>query len=745
MLNKTVLLLLIVILFACNQKSKTNYIQFIDQTIGTNVSTTLTAEGKQQENPVPGQTIIGVSAPFGMTEWTTQLQSGQRKCEAPYYSGGVYTEGFRATHWISGACEKDYGSFSILPTMLSDEFKFLPNRRPSLSIINYEDISPAYMSVGFVNEQLLAEVTGTERCGFFRFSWLNPTDPVIMISINNEYNQGFIKIDLDNQEIIGYNPISQFYQNKEESAGIAGYFVAKFNQKFYQYGTYGNFDKEKGNTQQKDQRELGAYVSFQPENNEAVLLKIGTSFTSIENARKNLKAEINDWDFTGTKSRLEQKWNEKLGRIEIETSDSTAKTEFYTALYHSLILPRLMSDANGDYPVFGQQDSIRNTSDFAYYGDFLSWNTSRAQMPLLSLIAPEQYNNMIQSLLLMAEDGNWLPASPTMNNYTLAETGDFCTSIITDATMKGFHFDYNLAYKFMKKNAMVIATESEFSLGNGRPGLESYIQNGFIPVEDQLTGFPQTESQVARTLEYSYNDWCVAQLANKTGKTEDFEILNMRALSFTNVYDDDHGWVNGRHEDGNFIKEFDPDQPQASLNNRTARQYSWYVPHDITTLINLFGGKKRFSEELTLFLNSPGYVHADAITQHVPYLYNYINDWENTQLHVKEILDREYNASIGGLAGHENAGQLSAWYVFSSLGFYPTCPGSNKYQLSSPIFEKAILHLDKRYYPGENLVFKTDPKAKSTIFNKVTLNKKEISTFITHEEIQKGGELYFTK
>jgi len=745
MSNKTILLLLIVILSACNHKTKTNYIQFIDQKIGTSISTTLTADDKRQENPVGGQTIIGVSAPFGMTQWTPQLQSGQRKCEAPYYYGNIYAEGFRATHWISGSCEKDYGSFSILPTTLSQEYKFLPNRRPTLCMINYEDISPAYMSVGFVNEKLLAEVTGTERCGFFRFSWLLPIDPAIMISINNEYNKGFIKIDLENQEIIGYNPVQQFYHNKGESAGIAGYFVAKFNQQFDQYGTFGNFDEQKGNTQAEDQRELGAYVSFKPENDEPLLLKVGTSFTSIENARKNLETEVEDWDFYKTKNRLEQQWNEILGRIEVETTDSVAKTEFYTALYHSLLQPRLMNDTNGDYPVFGQMDSIRNTTDFNYYGDFLSWNTSRAQMPLLSLIVPERYSDMVHSLLVMAKDGGWFPSSPIMNNYNNSETGDYGSSIIVDAAMKGFDFDYTLAYEYLKKNAMVIATPSELAAGMGRPGLESYIQNGFIPLEEQLLYCPQTESQVSRTLEYAYNDWCTAQLADKLGHKDDFETLNMRALSFTNVFDENQGWMNGRLEDGSYVTEFEPDQQQAFFNNKTAHQYSWYVPHDVPTLIDLLGGEDRFTEELTSFLSSSDYKHADPVTQHIPYLYNYMGDWESTQKHVKEILNRDYKLNIGGLSGHDNAGQLSAWYVFSSLGFYPTCPGSNEYQLSSPIFEKATLHLDKKYYQGEKLVLTTDSKSNSTIFSQVTLNKKKIGTFITQEDIRNGGELRFIK
>ncbi|MBN2601805.1 MAG: GH92 family glycosyl hydrolase, partial [Candidatus Marinimicrobia bacterium] len=561
--NKNLLLLLALILTACNPNKEPNYIQFINQQIGTTVSTIKSANGDLQSDPVPGQTIIGVSAPFGMTQWTPQLQSGQQKCVAPYYFGSIYTEGFRATHWLNGACEKDYGSFAILPTTLAEEFKFLPNRRQNLTLYTFEDLSPAYMSVGFPNEQMVTEITATERCGFFRFSWILPSDPVIMISINNDYDQGYIEINLEEQEISGYNPVSQFYRNKGESAGIAGYFVAKFNQEFVKYGTYGNFDIEHGSTKRSDQRQIGAYVSFQPQNDLPVLLKVGTSFTSIENARKNLETEIKDWDFSRTRIRMEQVWNELLGKIEVESKDTIELTKFYTSLYRSFLHPRLMNDVNGDYPVFGKNSEIKNTNGFNYYDDFSSWNISRAQMPFLSLIAPEQYHDMVQSLLLKAKDGGWLPESPLTNNYTMAGTGDFCSSIIVDAAIKGFEFDYDLAYGYLQKNAFVIPTDSEIQNGQGRPGLESYIQNGFIPLDEQLLDAPQAESQAARTLEYAYNDWCVAQLAGKLGRKQDFENLSLRALNYTNVFDESIGWMNGRYTDGSFFEEFGLDQNQS--------------------------------------------------------------------------------------------------------------------------------------------------------------------------------------
>ncbi|MEN8117202.1 MAG: GH92 family glycosyl hydrolase [Bacteroidota bacterium] len=741
--NSIIYLFLFTIFISCNQKETKNYLQYVDQLIGTGPSTSESANNTPNKGKLRGQTIIGVSAPFGMTQWVPQLHISENKCMSPFYYGSVYTQGFRASHWLNGSCTQDYGSFSFLPTKLSDEFKFLPDRRQSLSLINYDDNTPAYLSAGFPNQQLIAEVTGTKRCGFFRFTWMNPEDPAIMLNVNNDVDKGFIKIDLEKQEVYGYNPVERIFSKEGEPAGISGYFVAKFKHKIVKYGTYGNFDIEHGSTQRKNEREMGAYVSFKPENSESILMKVGTSFTSLENARKNLETEICDWNFRSVKLELENEWNDLLGKIEVETEDQEELTIFYTALYHALLHPRLFSDVNGDYPSFAQQSQINNTQNFDFYGDFMNRDIYRAQMPLVSLIAPKQYNDMVKSLVSMAKEGGWLPVSPMWNNYTSATTGDHGVAIIADAVMKGFEFNYEEAFEFLIKNAMETPNQAEYFEGKGRWVLEPYIRFGYIPLEEEPEDATKTKGQVSGTLEYAYNDWCVAQVADKLGKTGYHDNLISRSLNYTNVFDDSQGWMNGCYADGTFFEDFTPDFKQSFFSENTARQYSFYVPHDIPGLIGLMGENNIFSEKLDKMIDS-GYQHSNVICQHIPYLYNYTGEWDKTQQATKKLIRNEYNTGTGGLPGKDNAGQLSAWYVFSAMGFYPVCPGSSEYQLSSPIFENVTLNLDKDYYPGRKFILQANPDGLKTSFNKVELNGKTISTSISHSDIQNGGILDFS-
>ncbi len=736
---KYLYLFLLLFVISCNQKESLNYIQYVDPLLGTGPATVESAKAKTGASLSNGQTIPAVTAPFGMTQWTPEIHYYEKQCLAPFYHRGTILQGFRATHWLSGSCSSDYGSFGIFATNKNLGFRYLPSQRNSLYMLNVDNLSPAFAATMFAEMGIMAEMTATKRCSFFRFSWLDPKEATILFDVNSDQDKGYIKIDFDKQEVYGYNPV--FTDNGP--AGISGYFVARFDKNFVQYGTFGDNDYKDGSVERKDQKAIGAYAVFDIDLEETVKLKIGTSFTSIENARKNLDAEISDWDFEATKQRLEQEWNNLLGKVEIETKDKNELTKFYTALYHSFQQPRLFSDVNGDYPSFSQQYKIKNTKDFDVYGDFSAQNTFRAQMPLLSLVAPEQYNNMIKSILIQAEAGGWLPASTIANNYSKNEAGDPISVILADAAMKGFDFDLEKAYSYMLKNATELPDVEDIMKGKGRPELEPYMAFGYIPIDEMQAG-EQTNGEIARTLEYSYNDWCVAQVAKKLGKTDDLTNLESRASSYSNVFDESQGWMNGRYSDGSYFEDFDASTSGPFYAGNSAKEYSFFVPHDVPGLIELIGGKESFIQKLDDIFNSV-YNQSNVTGQHIPYLYNYANNWETTQKTVKELLKANYDIGPGGLSGHDNAGQLSAWYVFSTMGFYPVCPGSNEYQLSSPVFQKVTLHLDKTYYPGGDLILKTGEDMRSFIYKKVIFNGKEVSTFIRHEDIQKGGTLLFSK
>ena len=742
--NLFIVIAFLIALFSCKQLDTKNYIHYVDPLIGTSRANTESVKLRAGERENNGQTIPAVTAPFGMTQWVPQTQPTEKKCVSTFYFGTTYIQGFRATHWLSGSCVQDYGSFTVFPTNVTDDFRFLPNQRNTYYLMNNDTLSPAYNSVLFPEMSIMTEITATKRAGFFKFSWLDPQNPTIIIDVNSDEGEGYIKIDAENQEIVGYNPVYRIYNGSGKPAGFSGYFVAKFNHKFTKYGTFAGMDFTHGTTEQKDKEQIGAYVTFPLEGDAVIFLKMGTSFTSIENARLNLDAEIPDWDFEKTKTNLEKTWNEVLGKIDVEGGSEEDYTKFYTAMYHALIHPRLFSDVNGEYPGFADNNEIQKAEGFDYYDDMSNWDIFRAQMPLLSIIAPKEYNDMVKSLIVKAEQGGWLPIFPMWNSYTSAMIGDHGTAIIADAAMKGFDFDLEKAYKYMRKNAFETPENfDDYVDGKGRRALTSYLQLGFIPIEDEVLEAFHKREQVSRTIEYAYNDWCVAQVAQKLGKTDDYKELMGRSLNYQNVFDPEKGWACGRFADGTFTDEFNATEDMFYITEGTPKHYTFYVPHDVDGLMELMGGKEKYKAELNNLIDNKEYWHGNEPSHQIPYFFNYVGDWKKTQQTVKYLLQTEYGPGPGGISGNDDAGQMSAWYVFGATGIYPVCPGSSEYQLSSPIFEKVTFNLDKKYYPGGKFVFEAEPGNNMNSFSKVILNGKEVEPVIKHEDLQKGGKLEF--
>lgn len=738
------LLLALMILFSCNKNEQKNYLQYVDPLIGTALASTESVKLRPGDRVNNGQTIPSVTAPFGMTQWVPQTQPTEKKCVAPFYFGTTHIQGFRATHWLSGSCVQDYGSFTVFPTNVDGDFRFLPNQRNTYYLMNNDSLSPAYNSVLFPEMSIMTEITATKRAGFFKFSWLDPKNPTIIIDVNSDEGEGFIKIDVENQEIVGFNPVHRIYNGSGKKAGFSGYFVAKFNHEFNKYGTFAGMEFTHGSTEQKNREQIGAYVTFPLTSDAVIYMKMGTSFTSIENARKNLESEIPDWNFEKTRTSLEKVWNEFLGRIDADGGSEEDYTKFYTAMYHALIHPRLYSDVNGEYPGFADDSLIHKTNGFDYYDDMSNWDIFRAQMPLLSIVAPNEYNDMVKSLIVKAEQGGWLPIFPMWNSYTSAMIGDHSTAIIADAAMKGFDFDHETAWKYMRKNAFETPADfDEYADGKGRRALTSYMQLGYIPLEDEVLDAFHKREQVSRTIEYAYNDWCVAQVARKLGKTADYKELMGRSLNYQNVFDPEKGWACGRFADGSFTDEFSATEDMFYITEGTPKHYTFYVPHDVEGLMELMGGREKFNTKLNNLIDNKEYWHGNEPSHQIPYFFNFVGDWQKTQETVKFLLKTEYGTGPGGISGNDDAGQMSAWYVFGAAGFYPVCPGSNQYLLSSPIFETVTFNLDKKYYPGGKFVLKTNPDNSIKTYSKLKLNGKEIEPVITHEDLQKGGKLEF--
>jgi len=735
------LCLLTISLSSCHKDDNKNYLQYVNMFAGTAYPKVNVEEFRGSTYIYGGQVIPAVTYPFGMTQWTLQTQSSEREGMAPFYSGKIRFQGFRATHWLNGSCNKDYGSFTIFPTDLNN-YRFLPNQRETMFMYNTQTSTPAYMSVLAPEQNVMTEVTATKRCAMFKISWLDSKLPSVIFDVNSDEGKGFIKIDVEENEIYGYNPVYVGEDECKESAGIAGFFVIKYSKKLKDYGMYSGMSYSSGETVRQNSKDIGAYITFDLQEEDAVKLKVGTSFTSIENARANLEVEIPDWDFNNVKRNLELTWNNVLGKIDIESDTKEDVTIFYTSLYRCLLQPRLYSDVNGEYRGFGKDTSVYIAKDFDYYGDFAAKNTYKAQMPLLSLIVPDEYCSMVKSLIVKAEQGGGLPLSTFCNNYTNDVSGDYCAAIISDAYVKGFEFDVKKAYYFMRKNA-VESSEVQGECFRGRPLLDLYKEYGYIPI-DNNSAIDIGKGEVSLTLDYSYNDYCLAIVAEKLGIKKDYEEFLLRSYNYTNLFDLENVCMRGKYSNDTFIDDYIEHEKRMCTLEGTQIQYTFFVPHDIPGLIELFGGEVSFENKLNDITGGNALWPGNEPGQIIPYLYNFIGEWNETQETVKSILNKDYSTAIDGFVRNDEGAQMSAWYIFSSMGFYPVCPVSNTYQLSAPIFNKITIDLDDTFYSGRKFVIRGQRQGdEERPYSKVEFNGQKINPVITYQDIKTGGDLRF--
>lgn len=731
---------LVMMMAACRHESGEKLLTHVHPLTGTAPS--LREGGAPGQYAGTGQTIPAVTAPFGMTQWTLQTRSKEDPCVAPFYFLDGMAEGFRMSHWMSGGCLSDYGSFTLSP--VSGQFTLQPSSRKAAYFFDNDCHSPGYSAVHMPAFELITEITATRRCGFFRVSWLNPNDAMIVIDVNNDHGEGFLEIIPGRNEIVASNPVRGIFGREGEPAGFSGHVVISFDSEFESYGTYAGSDYHRGETTVAGEEAMGGFVTLKL-NPDLMMtrIRVGTSFTSIEQARRNMEAEIPGWDFDATREALEATWEELLGRIEVEGGTPQERNIFYTALYHSCLHPRLFSDADGSYPGFDGDSLVRRAEGFDYYTDFAAWDTHRAQMPLLSLIAPREYRDMVASLIAMAQPEGWLPSSPLRNQHHTASPGDYASIIIGDALMKGVGIDREKAWEFLRKNCFeTTATTGEYARGMGRRSPGSYLQLGYIPLEDAVPYAFAPEGQVSRSLEYAFGDWVTAQVAGLLDKKEDEEALLLRALNYSLLYDPDRGWFSGKYADGTFTGEFSENGVMPWLSEATPQQASWAVPHDIPGLIALMGGEESFNQKLETFLTGGNFHLGHSPVYHVPYLFNYSGKWPKTQEVVTSLMRRNFSDDPAGLAGNDDAGQLSAWYVFSAMGFYPVCPGSNEYQLGAPLFPRVRLHAGMEG-KGTPLTIEARRSQPKKPFTRVSFNGREIPPVLNHDQIQKGGKLRF--
>ena len=706
-------------------KDRVNAVNTMD---GTAYATTHSAGIYGKGSEEHGQTLPAVLVPHGMTFWTPQTRDTELKCIAPFYYPDSLFQGFRASHWIVGGCTQDYGSFTLMPEMGKLRLKPLERATP---FSHAEEFShPHYYGVWLPKENMLAEMTATSHCAMFRFIPYKDGEVHIVLNPNSDEREGFVAVDTTSNCIWGYNPVHRIYQGWGEPAGFKGWFIVKFKNKIRNYGV----------------KDTVAYVSFDAKKGDFILAKAAMSFTSKEGAELNFRKEMPDWDFLGARLALDSIWQRRLNTIDVEDNDKNKVNEFYGALYRCSFLPHETSDVDGKHPKFGS--SGISTSASTYYDDYSMWDIYRAELPLLTIIDPKRMGEMMQSLVTKYEEGGWMPIFPCWNSYTAAMIGDHAAAALADAYVKGIKFDINKAYEGIRKNAFIYPSMTEYKDGKGRRALKSYLKYGYIPLEDSVPEAFHNNEQVSRTLEYAYDDFCTAQLAKATGHINDYNILLQRSNNWKNIFNPKTRWIDGRYarkKNGSiWLNNKDLIHRQPYITEGTVMHYSFYVPQDVEGLIKTMGGRKQFTDKLDMLFGlshndsiikrvSPVYYwHGNEPCHQIPYLYALAGQPRKTQWLINDVLNSEYNNTPGGLSGNDDAGQMSAWYIFSSLGFYPVCPGKPEYVIGNLSFDQA--HIG-------NLTIKRIGDKKQYIKQVLWNGKPYSSPIITHEMITNGGIL----
>jgi len=718
-----------------------------------------------------GQTYPAVGFPFAMTTWTPQTRAGEVKCVAPYYFTDTKIQGFRGSHFMSGSCVADYGSFTIMPSV--GTMKTLPVERASSFDRGSEHATPYDYSVNLKDAGIDAEITGTTRAGEMRFTFTRGGPASIVIEDNARGGDGWVRVDDKAHEVTGEVPVRRIYAGSGKLAGLSSYFVIEFSEPFQAGGTwFGSHVDVSGREQKGDGRPLGSvgfphvdgppgqkqpvhtdsprpgfgiFVRFgDVEARKSILIRIGTSFVSLDEARKNLEAEIPGWDFDSVKSQAKRAWEQSLGEIVVK-DNIPAATVFYTAMYHAMLQPRTYSDADGSYPGFGGEGRIEHANGFTYYDDFSMWDIFRAQLPLLTIIDPQRDLDMVKSLIAKGDEGGFLPIYPAWNSYTSEMIGDHSVATIVDAYRKGLKsFNVDDAYRLIRQNAVSIPADRQKYLdGEGRRALGSYIKYGYIPLEDPVSEapVPHQNAQVSRTLEFAYDDAMIGEMAAAMGKADDAEFFKKRGQNWRNVIDPVSGFARGRHADGTWLTPFDPTKRPTWLTEAIPWQYTFFVLQDVPGLIALEGGNSRFVEKLDKLFAGKYYDHGNEPSHHIAYLYDAAGAPRKTQEHVRTLMESEYRDSPGGLSGNDDAGQMSAWYIMSALGLYQVCPGIPEYWLGSPRFDEAEIRLPN----GRTLKIEAKGAGGGKVaVRRVLLNGRVLPGYtVQHSEIENGGLLQF--
>ena len=672
-----------------------------------------------------GGTMPFVTPPFGMTDWTPQTRQNKLSVVSYKYEDTTIS-GFIGTHqpaiWMG-----DYGYVTLMPEI--GALKTTPEARKLPFKHSDEVARPDYYSVWMDagnSKRIRTEMTATERCAYMRFTFPAGDDPKVIVEASRPGIAGLTAVSIGNSEIEGYNP-------DRVDAGLGpfklpnfkGYFVVQFRQKFKVAGVY---DPKS----QPPAEATGAYAKFTTTDGEVIEARIGTSFISMQQARANLSAEIPEWDFEALRKKLREQWNEKLSRVTVEGANEDEIKTVTTALYHALLYPRIFSEQGRYYSAY--DDKLHSGESYNAYS---IWDTFRAENSLLTLVAPERIPGMITALLNDYKEGGWMPKWPNPS-YTNIMIGTHADSLVAEAINKHFKgFDYDLAWKAVYKDAMTPPDDDTqhkwydrepHTPYEARAGLTYLKQLGYIPTD-------KTAEAASSTLEDSYDDWCVAQVAKALGKTKDFEFFLHRSLNYQHLFNKETGFMQGKKSDGSWA------DPKDGWTEGDHWVYTWAVMQDIPGLIAQMGGRDAYNTKLDEHFSGGHNVHSNEPSHHYPYLYDYSGAAWKTQAKVREIANAEYANLPSGIDGDDDCGQMSAWYLFTALGFYPVNPASGDYMIGSPLFKKMTLRLDN----GKTLtVIAENNSDKNVYIPSATLDGKMLNKpVIRYDQIMAGATLKF--
>jgi len=738
---------LAIILFCCSQDAlseKTRLSDYVRPFVGT--------EGE-------GNTFPGPSAPFGMV----QLSPDTDKTNWLTASGYEYSDptilGFSMTH-LSGTGIPDLGDFLFIPQIGKPTFvsgmKDHPEEGYQSTFSHADEVATVgYYKVKLQKSGVTTELTAGERAGILRFTFPASEEASILTDLNHVLNggrwrvaQAHVRIE-DNSTVTGFHLVNGWAKERYL------YFAARYSRPFdegqiIRDGVPVSYDSYKHYRFRSRNEASGTNLQFLAKYGktaaaEVIQVKVAVSAVSAANALQNLDAEIPDWDFEKLREATRTKWDKELARLQIEGTQRQRET-FYTSLYHAFLAPNVYEDSNREYRGFDQ--NIHRAKGFTKYAVFSLWDTYRAEHPLLALIQAQRDSDMINSMLdhYDLSTDHLLPMWELQGNETWCMIGYHAVPVIVDGFLKGVPgIDAKHAYEAIKTTAM----------SPDYDGLAAYRKLGYVPCDEE-------NESLSKTLEYAYDDWTIAQMAKALGKQDDYEYFMKRSKCYQAIYDPSIGWMRPKDSNGKWRENFLADRFGPDINSDvtegTSSQYSWYVPHDVPGLIELMGGKNKFLARLdSLFTNniaskdlSPNdqrgcigdYWHGNEPSHHIIYLYCYAGQPWKAAERLHQVVTKQYGSDPGSLCGNDDCGQMSAWYLFTCMGFYPVNPGSNEYVLGAPQIPKAAMHLSN----GRKFTMIAENLSDQNIYvQAVKLNGKDHpSVFLSQQDLAQGGTITFT-